>query len=362
MAKPKNEQKDKLIDTSSNKRLAILKVIYVPFSQILHVMMRRQQAMLRSEENPRALSAWQAFQEIRAQPPGKGAEAFKYPAFVKQILEVLLNRSMPDYYVYPSSVKGVLDVLARQPLAPFLRGTIPGSVKEFVKNGSYKAPLILGAPVLAERIVPTELADYTHPYIYHSAIALTGGAIAGIADAVIGGPIDGYATFRATSQGKYADASFYQELVASGSIQGATERLYKGFMATVGKGFVAYTTYFLVKEPVKTSFAKYYDSKSWQYNFLTAFSVGLAVALTSSSLDIIKTGQQMPGATKDTIYNTFKKNIKTHGVSGATAGVPLKTIIATGGWGITFFATQKVQEKLPELIKESTSSVSSNKM
>lgn len=287
----------------ANFMLALGKLMLVIPTQPLHVVMRRQQGALASNENPRVLSFNQAYKEIRF----------------------------------------------GQPMSALFKGMMPGTAKEFSKNLVYKGALITGAPTLAESVLPQSLKSYTSATQYHLVKCVLAGCIASVSDAVLGGPLERLATFRSTAQGKDANASYSKEFAQNRLLQDKIRFVYKGFVPTVIKGGLAFSTMFTLSQPIKQWTAKIYglSPKSpapWYSLGTSAILGGLAVALVSSPFDIIKTQAQMPASKGKSAYNALLDNYKLHGLRGVTAGLPAKTAMITMGWSLNFFANQAFEE------------------
>lgn len=287
----------------ANFMLALGKLILVIPTQPLHVVMRRQQGALASGDNPRVLSFKEAYKEIRF----------------------------------------------GQPMSALFKGMMPGTAKEFSKNLVYKGALITGAPSLAESALPQSLKNYTSGTQYHLIKCVLAGCIASVSDAVLGGPLERLATFRSTSQGKEANASYSQEFAQNRLLGDKIRFVYKGFVPTVIKGGLAFSTMFTLSQPIKNRTASFYglspkDAAPWYSLGTSAILGGLAVALVSSPFDIIKTQAQMPASKGKSAYKALSDNYKLHGLRGVTAGLPAKTAMITMGWSLNFFANQAFEE------------------
>jgi hypothetical protein len=286
----------------ANCTLAFGKLFLVIPTQPLHVVMRRQQGALASE-SPRVLSFNEAYKEIRF----------------------------------------------NKPMSALFKGTAPGIIKEFSKNLLYKGALITGAPHLAESVLPEPVKNYTSSKQYYLIKCLLAGCIASVSDAVLGGPLERIATYRATSQGKEADASFSKEFLQISSFKGKFSFLYKGFVPTALKGSLAFSTMFSMSQPIKHWTASLYghspkDAAPWYSIGTSAILGGLVVAIVSSPLDIIKTQAQMPGSKGKNTFKALWDNYSLHGIRGIVAGLPAKTAMITMGWSLNFFAMQKMDE------------------
>jgi hypothetical protein len=308
MAKEKSEKQLTSYDLiKANLELAVYKVGAILPSQPLHVVMRHQQAALASD-NPRSLSMIKAYREICS------------------------KRSLPS----------LLNPLS----SPLYKGFLPGLLKEGGKNLMYKGALIKGAPNLAESILPESLRYSTSPTQYKLIKAVSAGVIASVSDATLGGVLENYATFRATSQGKYADASLYRELQLANGALSKMGVLYRGFIPTTIKGTAAFSTFFYLTHPIQKMTASLYGlspkdaSSVWYCMATSALFSGMSVAFTSSAFDIIKTQSQMPGSKEIGVFKALAHNFELHGLKGITAGLPAKIMMITVGWGLNFFATQ----------------------
>lgn len=302
---PKDEEKKQLTSYDlfkANFNLAGWKVAAILPTQPLHVVMRHQQAMLVSD-SPRVLSFFAAFKEIRAD----------------------------------------------KSFASFFKGTGPGVAKELGRNITYKGALIKGAPNLADSLLPDSLYKATSPTQYYLIKAVFAGIIASASDTALGGWMESIATFRSTSHGKYANASFTSEIQQESSTLGKIRRLYRGFIPTAVKGTVAFSTFFVVTDPIQNFSATLFglspkDHTPWYVMATSSILCGFSVALTSSPFDIIKTQSQMPGAKGVNVVKALCNNYKIHGLGSVTAGLPAKTIMITIGWALNFFATQEPKE------------------
>lgn len=286
-------------------QLGIAKSLSVLPTQPLQVVMRRQQAALADKRGARVLSARQAAKEIWHQTD---------------------NMALRIAAVY--------------------RGTGPAMIKEFAKNTTYKGLFILGAPTIAANLHPEWLKNNLSPGQFHFSTALLAGTIAGTGDVLFGGPFEAWATFRATSQGDKADASFVKEFKEGKNIPEKMARLYRGAIPSIVKGSIAFSTFFYSASPIKASVYQFYGVDKQQpapwYATLTASTLsGITVALTSSPFDIVKTQAQMPGANGKSLTEALKSNVKSHGIAGLGAGLFLKSVMISMGWGIAFFVTQR---------------------
>ena len=141
--------------------------------------MRNEQAALADKENPRFLTAIQVAKNIAASHSSKSGYA-----------SLLFFREC--YFL--------------------------GLTKELVKNGVYKGALIVGAPSIADQLLkPTNLASIASPTVYHCVLVVVAGVVAASADVGLGGALDSWATYRATSQGKHADANYLKEVAGEKS-------------------------------------------------------------------------------------------------------------------------------------------------
>ncbi len=311
--------------SSANLELGFWKATMVLPTQPLQVIMRAQQAALASKTNPRALTAFQAFAEIAKQNSGNATVA---------------KRSW------------------RSILQPFFKGGAIGAAKEGLKNTTYKAPLITGAPNLADKILaPTQAKKKLSPLQYHVLNSFVSGGVAASVDVGLGGALEAWATFLSTAQGKDAKASFVQEVKEAPRLTAKLQLLYRGFIPATVKSSVAFTTFFISAEPIKTGVRQLYGLKehermSWGAMLLSAFASGTLVALTSSPADIAKTQSQMPNSKGRKLIPALKANYKTYGLVGMTAGMPLKCLLIITGWGLNFVITQREKPSEQGMFKQ----------
>lgn len=290
----------------ANALLAFYKAIAVIPTQPLQVLIRAQQAGLASKTNPVVLNIFAAAKQIA-------------------------NHESNGRYV------GSFFSRAK----PFFNGGAVGVGKELLKNGLYKGALIQGAPSIVDKMLySTGFPVYCSPLTYHLTQSVLAGLFAGAMDTLIGGGLESWATFRSTSLGKNSDAKFWSEVGAKQSVLAKIGRIYKGAAASTGKGSVAFATNFICRDPINqwvVSAYKLQDPKAlpWHGNVLSATLTGGLVALTSSPLDIIKTLAQKPNPNNDPMFTVLKGIIAKQGIKGITAGVPLKFLMVTIGWGIT---------------------------
>lgn len=273
-------------------------------TQPIHVVMRRQQAALVFKDNPRVLSAREAYREIRL----------------------------------------------GQPATSLFKGATPAIFQSGFKNLIYKGALIKAAPSWADSLVPGFIQQHTSGNQLHIIKAFTAAWIAALGDAVLSGPLESWATYLSTSQGEYAKASFWGELQKERCVSCKIYGAYRGFIPTTLKSTVAFTTFFASTAYVQTMTNTMYglspnDKMPWYAMVTSSLMSGFGVALTSSPFDIIKTHCQMPGASGDSVFRGLVNIFKTHGIAGVTAGLPAKILMITIGWGLTFFATQVAAEK-----------------
>lgn len=176
--------------------------------------------------------------------------------------------------------------------------------------------------------------------------AVTAAMIASSADNVLGGAMERYATYRATSQGDKSGASLSKEFKEARSVSGKMKLLYRGFWASTLKSSVAFAIFFIAAKPIQSKIKQVFSIKDdaatpWHVTFMSAAATGFAVALGSSPIDIIKTQKQMPNPSNRTVAQALKSNIRTFGFSGAFAGLPSKMLLITLGWGLNFIVTQR---------------------
>jgi|GEM_PF-6642191 len=292
----------------ANMSLATLKAASIVPTQWAQVIMRWQQAAMGSKTNPRALSAVEAAREIYY-----GTQA-----------NPILNRS----------------------LKRFFNGSIAGSWKEFLKNGLYKGIFITEAPLHADTLLRSmNIPDYLSPNQYLIMKSFLAGTGAAVMDTAISGPLEGWATFRATSQGTDVTASFWKEVFAKKTLPEMTSRAYQGGGAAIAKGSASFSTFFLAADGVKTRVAQALDipdkkDMPWYASISSALITGGFVAFVSSAFDVRKTQRQMPNAVNNSMYQSFMNDYKRFGLKGPLAGLPLKFLMIALGWGITDIATQ----------------------
>ncbi|HEX2549736.1 MAG TPA: MC/SLC25 family protein [Gammaproteobacteria bacterium] len=271
-----------------NPELGIKKSIAVPLTQPLHVMQKMQQT--------RILTISQAYNEIHK--TGK--------------------------------------------ISSFFKGVIPGAGKEFFKNAFYKGAVIKYAPDMADWILPISISKNQYPLTH----AVIEGTLSATLDTLIAGPIDNYGTYLATSHGANSKASFARELREEKNYINKLKIFYRGGIPATLKGTVAFTTFYATSQPVKNSVKQIFQLENQKEmplyaTFLISTMAGASVALTSSVFDIAKTQAQMPKAPNQSLFQKISLNWQKHGIRGVTAGVTLKFVMATLGWGITHAVTQR---------------------
>lgn len=302
--------------------LAVFKALAVVPTQPMQVLMRMQQGALRTQKS--RLTAVGA---------------------IKQIIEN--NKT-------PSVIKSTTNIIHS-----FFRGTTAGASKEFIKNLVYKNLLLVGVPKFVDRMMSPAFSNNLSESQYRFVKAVLAGTAAGLLEGVLGCPFESVAVFRALSQGKHANAQLFEKKIAwnfhkpiltiqamIGQIPNLYQVLYRGFAPTVVKGSIAFTTYFACAEPISNLVNGWHGienaDSAWS-KLAKAISVGGAVALASSIPDIHKTGTQMPKGVKEAMkqsaFQAFKSNFETFGVRGLTAGLPIKILMITIGWGLNFFVT-----------------------
>lgn len=283
--------------------LGITKSLLVPATQPVQVTMRWQQAALKSGK---VLSIGDAAKELYLNSPKKLA--------------------------IPTA---------------FFRGSLPAMGKEFFKNGTYKAVAFKGAPKLVKKAgneIAGESLKTLPKSVQHTSISLFAAGVAATADTLFGGPFERYATFAATSQGNKADVKFFE---GPKTIRNIIDTFYKGGLATFGKTALSCSILFGASGPTQKFIYQQNNLKTGDEIPIhvagqTAFATGVAVAMVSSPLDIVKTMSQMPGASKDIpVFKTLNQNIKRFGLNGAFAGVPLKMALTIIGWGTVSAITQQ---------------------
>lgn len=301
---------------TSNVKLALGKFLLVFPTQPMQVVMRHQQAALAETENSRVLSARQAATEI--------------------------YKKNGSY-------------------AALMKGFGPAGGKEAFKSITYKGTCIAGAPKLSNKILSSFSAPLS-PLQHHTIESIMAGSIAASADVVFGGGFEAWAVHSATAHGKNSK-SFLEEVKSAGSLSKQLNRVYLGGCISFVKGQVAYTTYFISDKPIKNAVMQWYDVNEtsklpWDGKCVAALLSGASVASFSSIFDIVKTNKQKLNPTKETskeaLYNIYNK----FGLKGATAGLPLKFLMITLGWGMTNFAlsphhsSKAKNKKTDETLKE----------
>lgn len=272
---------------------------------------------------------------------------------IRTIQATLASQTSPQFLTIREAVKLIYNSDPAKPsMKHFFKGAQAGAAKELLKNCVYKGALITGAPTLADRVLEAggvQSALFS-PWQYHFMQSGLAGPIASFGDVVLGGGLESWATFRATSHGAAANASFWREVGAAGGLRDKIARAYRGGWATGFKGTVAFTTFFAAGAPIRDQVVKLYglpDAKSlpWHGHLTNAFLVGGLVALTSSPLDIVKTQAQMPNPSKLSIPQALMSNYAKYGMKGVTAGVWLKFAMITLGWGLTSLVIQPGHKK-----------------
>lgn len=232
----------------------------------------------------------------------------------------------------------------------FMRGVTPAATKESFKYLTYKGPLLTGAPDIVSAYWP--LQSGILPSRVDSGLKVAAaGVFAGMADTAFGGMLEGWATFRATSNGDQAGAKFKNEFKGK-SPSDVLRRLYKGAGAATIKGSVAFTTFFGISPYVKTFFNQVYGVESkptWYGQLSAALLTGGAVALTSSPFDIAKTISQMPNPSNKSTYDVVKRNFTTHGYKGLTAGLGAKAVMVAMGWSVNFFFVEGIKQRMNQV-------------
>lgn len=283
--------------------LGVVKALFVPGTQPLQVTMRWQQVALKSGK---VLSIKDAAKELYSNSPKKLA--------------------------IPTA---------------FFRGALPAMGKEFIKNGTYKAVAFKGAPKLVKKAgneIARDSLRTLPKLVQHTAISLFAAGVAATADTILGGPFERYATFAATSQGDKANVKFFE---GPKTMRNIVDTFYKGGLATFGKTALSCSVLFGASGPTQKLIYQQNNLKTGDKIPIhvagqTAFATGVAVAMVSSPLDIVKTMSQMPGASKDIpVFKTLSQNIKRFGLNGAFAGVPLKMALTIIGWGTVSAITQQ---------------------
>lgn len=283
--------------------LALFKASLVPITQPLQVIMRMQQHSVKS---PRLLSALAAFKQVRS--------------------------------------TGV---------ANLMRGTVPALLKEGLKNGTYKAAFLKGSPDLVTAIAPWSMSSWnSHPYLAHISIALASAGIASAADTLIGGPLERFATYRATSQGSNLNANFLDTLREKSFVDQVRE-IWKGAGAMMFKTGIACATLYSTGKPIQAFITqknqlKPGDSMPLTVSAQCALATGFSVAMMSSPFDIVKTIKQAPDSSKKGLAALMRENVARHGLTGLTAGLPIKILMTCLGWAAVSAITQSKTVPDPE--------------
>lgn len=290
-----------LVHTGS--QLAFTKVALTLGTQWLHVVMRHQQATL---IEGRRLNTVAAFKEI--------------------------NRVNTPYRLFGMS-------------SAFFRGIVPATTKEYIK-GFYKGPLFKGAPELVKQYPLHDSWSHYHPILQHCLIALSAATVAAGTDTIAGGPLERFATYRATSQAKHHKASFRQELSSKGGALQQLQFCYKGSITTFMKTGISCFALFALALPAQQYTQRQFgiqpgDKIPAHVAGLTAIGTGGAIALLTAGLDVGKTIQQMPKANNETTATIMRRAIEQHGLRALTAGLPIKFVMVTLGWGAVSWVTQQ---------------------
>ncbi len=292
---------------SNNGPLALAKAGLIPPTQPLQVVMRTQQAALRGNNN-------------------------------------LLSMMATMRYLYQ-----------QEGLRAFFKGVTPATAKEGGKYLLYKGPLLSKAPQLVESALPKEFE--TLPLALQGPIkAVLAGAFSAGCDTLLGGGLEAYATYRSTSQGSLAQASFSAELAAIRGLHRKVARIYQGAVPATAKGTLAFATFFGAAGPIKKAVKRAYNitEEGPPPVYVTgtaAIATGSLVASTASPLDIVKTLKQMPNGSNKGLRELLVENVSKHGIKGLTAGLGTKALLITFGWSVNFFVLNHFGLKKPPVAK-----------
>jgi hypothetical protein len=323
-----------------NIELGASKAMLVVPTQWLQVTMRRQQTALVAKENPRILSAREAFKELAP----NANRVFKHPLQVLKAMHQAGQQAANTTKKSPAAAYASA-ALKGNPLYSINKGLLPGAGKEGLKNGLYKGAVIVKAPDFSAQLLEyTPLSKTASPVSHHLVQAMLAGAMSASTDVIVGGALDSWATHAATSQGKDVNANFLKEVLAENTFRGAMQRAYRGFGPAIGKSWISFTTMYATAEPIKMGVRELYglreNEKPWYAALTSATFSGVSVALTSAVPDLLKTWKQMPNPTKSSLLEAVANNYKRYGFRGMIVGVPLKSVLVIAGWGLTFAVTQ----------------------
>lgn len=313
-----------------NLELGVLKALCVLPTQGPHVVMRWQQAQLGSLHNPSILSAVDAFKILWNQKNEKG-----------------------EY---------------KNRVTTFYKGVGPAMTKEFFKNAAYKGYLITNAPGYVDWMFASSLGGSLSPAQYSVFNAVVAGCIAGVGDTVAGGIPEFIATRRATSHGAGANAKLLGDIQFTKTPFKAVAALYTGFVPSILKGSVNFSTLFYTSEPIKQFTRQLYGIQQGQQapfitNLTASFFSGLVVASTSAALDNAKTQAQMANSKGKSTMATLVDNVKKFGPRSLIVGLPLRTMISTLGWGVSHFVLMSDHKPKPaRIVHEEKEQTYSKKM
>ncbi len=315
LVKGDNHAEGSTSNAQRNLLLGFLKAACVLPTQPLHVVMRWQQAQLGSAYNASVLSAAQSFR-------------------------ILWGLKTPDgQYVSKATT--------------FYKGLKPAMTKEFLKNAIYKGFLITNAPNYVDWLFADSLGDVMSPGQYTFFRAVAAGCFAGLGDNIAGGIPEFMATRGATSHGAGANVKLIGDIQFSKTPIKAIAALYTGFIPSVLKGSVAFSTLFYTSEPIKKYTKQLYGIEEGQpvpfvTNLTASFFSGLTVSSTTAALDNAKTQSQMPNSKGKSVIQTLRDNVSKFGPRSLVVGLPLRTVISTLGWGVSHFVLLSHHSPKPE--------------
>lgn len=249
----------------------------------------------------------------------------------------------------PLSMLQTVKLLVNQPnpIRASFKGAVSGGLKEAGKNG-IKGPFIKGAPDVINYIsnhwMPKELY-IKNPYLKASVHAVACGSFAGLSENILIGWAERFTTFRSTSQGELANASYMKELGAAEGFKGKVGFIYKGFIPSTIKSTLALSMYFAATPFVKLQTASLFDlsvtqPKPWYVMGVDVMTVAFLVAIVSTPVDVVKTQAQSPLAKEAGLFNALSTNYKERGLSGLSAGLKWRLVLACLGWMATGLAME----------------------
>ena len=271
--------------------------------------------------------------------------------FATQPLQVIL-RDQQKAVKNNESPKGMMGtsnkLFSQGGVGSFFRGSLPAATKEFIKYQTYKTPLLKGAPAIIDNALPTSFYHFPY-YSWQPIKVIMAGAFAGISDTVLGGGLEAYATYRATSQGELSKASFKQELVSIPTTLGKLQRIYKGAVPATVKSTVAFSLFFGVSAPLNQQVNNYFPVEEGHspvfVQALAAIGTGVIVAAASSPFDIAKTLAQMPAAKTEGLPKVMFDIYQHKGIRGFGAGLGTKAFMVGLGWSANSFFVQDLSKQ-----------------